>query len=297
MASKKYKNPLGKSLKAILSENNTAEKNAIEQIGLQETNSFNNQETNESKENKFKIEYPFDLNEIGSILKSEREKKGLTISEISNIMNVRRHTIEAIENGMWERLPHEIYLKGYLKEYAAILGIQKTILPYLIINNINKTELSIPKDHKRNQRNSIRFLSDKSRFLSRTIFIYSLVVFILIAGLVLFNSKQEKADNIRLENAIQFSNSIDNTEQNQNTTFIAPNKKLLISCHERTWVSIIIDENEKKEFMLNPGEVVILNAKERFDILVGNAGGIKFVLNGKDVDFYGISGQVKKITL
>ncbi|MCK7480657.1 MAG: DUF4115 domain-containing protein [Candidatus Moduliflexus flocculans] len=43
--------------------------------------------------------------------------------------------------------------------------------------------------------------------------------------------------------------------------------------------------------------MIILNAKDRFDLLIGNAGGVKLILNGKDTEFTGKSGEVKRIKL
>jgi hypothetical protein len=74
-------------------------------------------------------------------------------------------------------------------------------------------------------------------------------------------------------------------------------KKLVIACQDRTWVRIVIDGSEKKEFTLNPEEVVMLNAKETFDLLIGNAGGVKLFYNGKDTGFTGNNGEVKRINL
>ena len=58
---------------------------------------------------------------------------------------------------------------------------------------------------------------------------------------------------------------------------------------------MVIDGAEKKEFMLNPQDILVLNAKENFDILIGNAGGVKMSLNGKDVESAGQSGEVKRV--
>jgi hypothetical protein len=74
-------------------------------------------------------------------------------------------------------------------------------------------------------------------------------------------------------------------------------KKLVIACKERTWVRIVIDENEKKEFMLNPEEMVAFNAKEGFDLLIGNAGGVTLFYNGNDIGFEGENGEVKRVRL
>jgi cytoskeleton protein RodZ len=62
-------------------------------------------------------------------------------------------------------------------------------------------------------------------------------------------------------------------------------------------VRIVVDGSEKKEFMMNPEEVVVLNGKEGFDILIGNAGGVKLFYNGKDTGFSGSEGEVKRFSL
>jgi len=69
----------------------------------------------------------------------------------------------------------------------------------------------------------------------------------------------------------------------------------MVTCHERTWVSVVIDGTEKKEFMLNPEDIIVLNAKDNFDLLIGNAGGVKLNLNGKEIELTGQSGEVKRI--
>ena len=74
-------------------------------------------------------------------------------------------------------------------------------------------------------------------------------------------------------------------------------KKLTITCQETTWVRILVDGKEEKEFMLKPREVVKLGAKDNFDLLIGNAAGVKLFLDGIDTGFSGEEGEVKHIRL
>jgi hypothetical protein len=86
-----------------------------------------------------------------------------------------------------------------------------------------------------------------------------------------------------------------NVPQSQSDKVYVEAKKLMIACQQRTWVRIVIDGSEKKEFMMNPEEVVVINGKEGFDLLIGNAGGVKLFYNGKDTGFEGEEGEVKRI--
>jgi cytoskeleton protein RodZ len=66
---------------------------------------------------------PFDLCIIGQLLRETREKKGLTFEEVSNALFVRKRVIGAIEAGDWDNLPHPVYVKGYVTQYATLLSI------------------------------------------------------------------------------------------------------------------------------------------------------------------------------
>ena len=66
---------------------------------------------------------PFDLEKIGSLLKSAREERGLTCEEITGALLIRKQVIDAIETGDWEVLPAMIYVKSYVTQYASFLDI------------------------------------------------------------------------------------------------------------------------------------------------------------------------------
>jgi cytoskeletal protein RodZ len=60
---------------------------------------------------------------LGLFLKKEREKKGLSIDHLAKITMLRRHYIEALENEAWDRLPSQVFIKGFLRNYSKALGL------------------------------------------------------------------------------------------------------------------------------------------------------------------------------
>jgi hypothetical protein len=66
---------------------------------------------------------------------------------------------------------------------------------------------------------------------------------------------------------------------------------------ERTWLRITIDGKEEKEYLFQPGSRPQWRGKERFYMLIGNAAGIEFDLNGKRVGNLGNPGQVIRLIL
>lgn len=65
------------------------------------------------------------LSKIGKTLSKTREEKGLSVDEVSNILNIRKQYIMAIEGKISESfLPPDVYIKGYIKMYAKLLKLE-----------------------------------------------------------------------------------------------------------------------------------------------------------------------------
>jgi cytoskeleton protein RodZ len=74
-------------------------------------------------------------------------------------------------------------------------------------------------------------------------------------------------------------------------------KELQVTAKEETWLSIGLDDQPAKEFLLQPGETHTWTASAVFRLKVGNAGGITLVLDGRDLPALGESGQVVRLDL
>ena len=68
-----------------------------------------------------------DLFKIGPILKDAREGKALSLASVAGALFIKASCLDAIESGSWEALPHPVYVKGYVRAYAAYLGISETV--------------------------------------------------------------------------------------------------------------------------------------------------------------------------
>lgn len=232
-----------------------------------------------------------DLQKIGKLLKEKREEKGLTINDISDALCLRKSLVEAIENGKWDFLPHEIYVRGYLREYAEIVDIKSEVGWEIEQSSEVAGAVEAPIQQK---------VATKRLRIKKRVIIYPLMLVLVVAFFILNETTSKVHNTARKSMTGQVTKQASvsthmNRGEQKGLTELVDVKKLIISCHERTWVSIVIDGTEKKEFMLNPEEFVVLNAKDNFDLLVGNAGGVKLFLNGKNVELTGQSGEVKRI--
>ncbi len=60
---------------------------------------------------------------VGSILKSARERKGLTHREIFQVIKIHPRFLEALEKSDWSVFSGSVHAKGFLKNYAEYLGL------------------------------------------------------------------------------------------------------------------------------------------------------------------------------
>jgi len=60
---------------------------------------------------------------LGDLLKEVRQKKELNLDEAETATKVRAKFLSALENGRWQDLPADVYVRGFVLAYAKYLGI------------------------------------------------------------------------------------------------------------------------------------------------------------------------------
>ena len=77
-----------------------------------------------------------------------------------------------------------------------------------------------------------------------------------------------------------------------------PEKLILkITAIEETWMKIIIDSQKPNEYYLKPGDHVELEATLGYNLFIGNAGGVRLLLNSESIEVPGKSGQVVNLKI
>ena len=114
---------------------------------------------------------------VGEILRNKREEIGLSLDEITEKLNLDSNLIELLENNDFEKFKVETYLKGYLRAYSKLLGIDgDRIIKLYKKSNPEKEPEILPDVKPKNQKNS----SDRSVKLLSYIIGLSIVLSMLI---------------------------------------------------------------------------------------------------------------------
>ena len=276
-------------------------------------------------------EAPQPAQSVGALLKTERERLGLSREQITEMTRMRTHLVEAIENEAWDSLPPSAFVKGFLRSYAKVLGVSQDRV-------IDLYAKSSPPEAPGFHPHAEPFKSRRPRA-----WLVALILVILAGVYGIWQSnppsqgRQGAPDTGKRgreaasapsqpsppaavpeprpvrpaeepvkqkPSAVQSaSQDIPSAPQGGESAARDPilrgddGLSLTGIIKERTWLRIKIDGKEEKEYLFQPGSRPQWRGKESFYMLIGNAGGIEFDLNGKRVGNLGNRGQVIRLTL
>ena len=63
------------------------------------------------------------MGQVGDLLRTTRETKGLSLAQVEEITRIRRKILEVLEQGAYDQLPAPVFVKGFLRNYANLLGL------------------------------------------------------------------------------------------------------------------------------------------------------------------------------
>lgn len=69
------------------------------------------------------LEKPITAVSLGSLLQTARLQRRLSLEEIAQRTFIKLHYLQALEEGLFDRLPAPVYTSGYIRQVARLLGL------------------------------------------------------------------------------------------------------------------------------------------------------------------------------
>jgi cytoskeletal protein RodZ len=239
---------------------------------------------------------------FGRYLQAIRLEKKISLEQVSQQTRIGIGNLILIEQEDHERLPAEVYVKGFLRSYAKAVGADgdEVIRRYGsrldVVQRISETE---SYGSKRARGNRWKLL------LALALFVCMVVVSII--AVITFRQASDvnkAAKAVDQKTAAEKKQAVDEKAEHQDleseieVAATVPEKFLLhATAVEETWLKVIIDEKAPAEYNLKPGDQIELEANRGFNLLIGNAGGLNIKLNDSLVSIPGKSGEVVTIEL
>lgn len=270
------------------------------------------------------------LGEIGTILKTQRERLGFTLSNVENQIFIPERYLTAIENGSLEELPSTVQGRGMVKNYAQFLGLDPEPL-LLNYAEVLQTRLSEVRKHAPDAGSSVTLRVWIRRFLASPTILWVGIV-LLIASVSIWSSvlifgnrgsapeitatipgvadillpslthtptlEQAQTTPGEIEVEVALTPEIENPDVEEgeptSTPQLTGNEKVQIQLIiiQRSWVRVTVDNILTFEGRLLPGSVKLFGGELNIEILTGNAAGVEVIYNQRDLGVMGLYGEV-----
>ena len=237
---------------------------------------------------------------FGRYLQAIRIEKDINLETVSKETKIGIENLMLIEREGHGKLPPEIFVKGFLRAYARAIGADgyEAVQRYLASRNVFQEAVKFESDLTRS---STRFWPRLLLSLGALLCIMALSVLVIS----IFQNQPLKDDLLK-------QTTINNNKNNYEIASKAPDilpepvmvkpvenipekLRLEITTVEKTWIRIIIDEQNPREYSLKPGDRLEMEAASGYNLLIGNAAGVKLTLNDKPIEVWGKSGQVIEV--
>ncbi len=224
---------------------------------------------------------------IGQTLREEREKIGLTYEQICEITKLRPGILEAIEKEAWEKLPPSVFVKGFIRSYAQTLHLD----PDMLIEMYNTTEHA-QQNHVITKEET-KGTAKKSSFIWILLIVLILVLMLLAAiGVKKYYMPKRHLKTPSLKDLSKAYTAVSIEEPVYNFPII-----LKARTRKRTWLKIALDRQEEEKYLVQPGEYISWQVKNRLELIAGDAGGIELWLNNMPVYFNKKNGRMLYLRL
>lgn len=118
------------------------------------------------------------MSELGQLLKKARLEKGISLDDLQDTTKIRKRYLEAIENGEYNVLPGNFYVRAFIKSYAEAVGLDpdevlamyKNVIPASVVPEAQIETMA------RSRRSNV---SDRTGKLTSTILVIFFPILIL----------------------------------------------------------------------------------------------------------------------
>ncbi|MCD6104055.1 MAG: helix-turn-helix domain-containing protein [Thermotogaceae bacterium] len=142
---------------------------------------------------------------VGEDLKKAREEKGLTVNEAAEELKIPPWKLRLIEEGSFNRVDVPLYVKGYIKRYAELLGLDGNEMLRQYEEALKSSQHPVVKKLKSRE-------SDKaSKLLVVMLSMMAVAVFFFFVSLNQFLNTLEKSS-VKLVNTSSESILVDGSE-------------------------------------------------------------------------------------
>jgi cytoskeleton protein RodZ len=272
------------------------------------------------------------MESLGERLKRGREEKNISLDDVVQATKINKGILTAIENDQSEFLPPLVFVRGFIRNYARYVGLDEKELLDLYNETCGSKEAHTTSEESQGRKKMkfnalyifLILICGLAIFL---VYHYFLKSYFENTSRIEPQKKNstEKAQTLSgnqtsttkdvvapfgtetspvagetptLENQLSPAplSRDEKTEVGEASAASSPALPIPVhmqaKCYATTWVGYVIDNGQPSQIFLFPGDEFSWEWKEKIELKLGNAGGIKVTVNGMPLKPLGKSGEV-----
>ncbi|MEG6585477.1 helix-turn-helix domain-containing protein [Dendrosporobacter sp. 1207_IL3150] len=244
------------------------------------------------------------MQSVGDVLRTEREKKGLSIKDIEAATSIRALYLSAIEANDFKVIPGEVYVKGFIRNYANYLGLSGPNIVELYRQQ-NNSNLQVAPQAAATATEIVSTPAstqeDPEHKSNNTKWILLGLAIAAIAGVIwwISASKQTTPQQVPQQPSQNQNSTLPPSSQAAPTPTpaksVTPQSKpisVTAKYNEECWTQVVADGKEIYEGIPSKNDSFTWEADKSLVVKVGNAGGVEIIHNGQSLGKLGNKGDV-----
>lgn len=227
---------------------------------------------------------------LGQYLRSAREARGIDLRDAAQQTRIGFNYLKALEEEDFSKLPGEVFLKGFLKNYSKFLKLDEaeTLKRYSEFKPVVQTLAeAVPTVEK------IAPLPETESSPKTPVepFIWGGAILLLLLVFLFTSLPGRHEGKVPQHDESQISSSLSTTLTGTASAPQVSSGKIYLEvvAVEDTWLLVRTDTSPQKKAVLTKGDSLIWSADERFLLSYANAAAVKLLLNGEELAVKGSS--------
>lgn len=234
--------------------------------------------------------------DVTARLRAAREQAGLSIQEVSARTRIKPAMLEAIEHGAWEQLPGEFFARAFTRTYARELGLPEAEIIAEYDKAVVPPAPALPETRPESHAPEFPVTDGSS---ARTAWTSIALIGLVVAGVFFLNrpGREHQGEPGAVGTAGQSAAAAAAGTPAEPAPVQASPLRIELRPSRPVWITGIADGERVLFRLLEPGERITVEAKDRLSFRVGDAGAFEFSLNGAPAKPVGRNGEVREFTI
>ena len=262
---------------------------------------------------------------VGGMLRAARERRGLSLRQVSNATKIAMMTLEALERNDIARLPGGIFSRGFVRSYALEVGLDPEIVIQAFMGQFPQD--SVTAGHPTNSQVEDHEAVESDRRVASTLLRLLAISIPVAAVAVYFTTAGRRVPAVDARPPAVGSQSadasprpaVDGQQSGTESTVKSPASRVdgasapadvaltpiassapvpsdrlvvQVSAIRQSWISAIVDGSRAAQREFKPGEEATFEVRKEIILTAGDAGGVAVLFNGMPARALGADGRV-----